>query len=123
MKNMRLQIEPQTGVRRTRGKRRSRLSCAFVSPARLLNRRNAGLVAAVLFSATRMSAAQKDFAIDGATLSLEEVTGEVGVTYQSMRYNRAANVWNFEVALTNRSARAFNGPFVLAIESFSGSSR
>src|SRR5207245_87286 len=37
-----------------------------------------------------------------------------------MRYNRAANVWNFEVALTNRSARAFNGPFVLAIESFSG---
>src|SRR5207245_3777708 len=101
----------QAGVRRTIGKRPSLLSCTFVSPARLMNRVNAELVSADFFSATLMSAAQKDFAINVATLSLDEVTSEVGVTYQSMRFNRAAHICNVQVILTNQSSRAFNGPF------------
>src|SRR6188508_1188252 len=75
-------------------------------------------------SATESSAqpAGKVFTLSGATLSLEEATTDLGVYYTSMRYNRAANVWNVEVSLTNRSPRTWLGPVVLLVESFSGTS-
>ncbi len=75
-------------------------------------------------SATESSAqpAGKVFTLGGATLSLEEATTDLGVYYSSMRYNRAANVWNVEVSLTNRSPRTWLGPVVLLVDSFSGTS-
>src|SRR2546426_78279 len=67
-----------------------------------------------------LSAAQKLFNLNGVTVSLEDVTSDLGVYYQSMRFNRATRIWNVEVILTNQSARVFNGPFILLVESYSG---
>src|ERR1043166_6570611 len=66
--------------------------------------------------------AGKVFTLGGATLSLEEATADLGVYYTSMRYNRAANVWNVEVSLTNRSSRTWLGPVVRLVGGFSGNS-
>ncbi len=65
-------------------------------------------------------AADKVFNFGAATLTLQEVTGDVEVRYQSMRLNRALNVWNVEAILTNRSGRTLQGPFALSIESYTG---
>jgi hypothetical protein len=56
----------------------------------------------------------------GVTLALEEISDEAGVMYQAMRLNRALNVWNVEVLLTNLTDRTLEGPFVLLVESSSG---
>ena len=37
-----------------------------------------------------------------------------------MRLNRALNVWNVEVSIKNKSTRELRGPFVLYVQSFSG---
>jgi len=63
-------------------------------------------------------AQQKTFVLRGASLSLEDATTDVGVFFSSMRFNRASNVCNFEVGLTNHSARGLSGPVVLLVDSF-----
>jgi RHS repeat-associated protein len=68
----------------------------------------------------QLSAAEKAFTLSGANLTLEDVSSEVEVRYRSMRLNRAQNVWNVEVTLTNKGSRVFRGPFVLLIDSFAG---
>ena len=60
------------------------------------------------------------FTLDGAAVRLEEATNEVAVLFQAMRFNRAAQVWNVEVALTNITTKAIPGPFVVLIDGFSG---
>src|SRR5437879_12809208 len=82
--------------------------------------RRLGVLLLLLLCCQPLPAAEKNFTVSGVTLSLEEVSSAVGVTYQSMRFNRAAHIWNVEVVLTNQSTRAFNGPFVLSVESYSG---
>ncbi len=69
-----------------------------------------------------LPAAEKTFALNGATLALEEATADVGVVFTALRFNRAARVWNVEASLTNRSAQTWQGPFVVLVESFSGTS-
>jgi RHS repeat-associated protein len=67
-----------------------------------------------------LSAAEKAFTLSGVNLTLEDVSSEVEVRYRSMRLNRAQNVWNVEALLTNKSSRVIQGPFVLFVESFTG---
>ena len=69
-----------------------------------------------------MLAAEQRFTLNGATLSLRDSMPDVSVFFTSMRFNRAANIWNVEVSLTNRASRAFKGPFVLLVDSFAGTS-
>ncbi len=73
-------------------------------------------------SASSLLAAENTFSLNGTTLTLTEATADVGVFFTSMRFNRAANVWNVEASLTNRSLRAWQGPLVMVVESFSGTS-
>lgn len=63
-------------------------------------------------------AGEKMFTLGGATLSLQDVSAEVEVRYQSMRLNRALNVWNVEARLTNPGNRTLQGPFLLLIDEF-----
>ncbi len=87
-------------------------------------RRYVPLLALVGISAVADSAVAdvRTFSLGEATLSLEDVTPEVGVVFTSLRFNRALNIWNVEVSLTNRSPRTFQGPLVLLVENFSGTS-
>ncbi|HZR16109.1 MAG TPA: Ig-like domain-containing protein, partial [Verrucomicrobiae bacterium] len=75
---------------------------------------------ALLSTSPPAQAQQKTFVLRGANISLQEATADVDVFFSSMRFNRALNVWNFEVSLTNHSARQLNGPVVLSIDSFTG---
>ena len=77
---------------------------------------------AMLLLAPSVQAQQKTFQLSGASLSLLEVSSDVDVFFSSMRFNRISNVWNFEVSLTNHSPRQLNGPVVLSIDSFTGTS-
>src|SRR6266480_1028731 len=70
----------------------------------------------------QLIAAEKAFTLGGAVLTLEDVSADVEVRYRSMRLNRAQNVWNVEALLTNRSSRVIQGPFVLLVDSFTGTS-
>lgn len=69
---------------------------------------------------SQLFAADRAFTLSGVSLTLEDVSSEVEVRYRSMRLNRAVNVWNVEVTLTNKGTRTFRGPFVLLIDSFAG---
>jgi RHS repeat-associated protein len=67
-----------------------------------------------------VQAAEREFTLAGKQVRLQDVSGEVGVHYQAMRFNRAALTWNVEVIITNKSTRTLEGPFVLLIDSYSG---
>ena len=64
----------------------------------------------------------REFVLGGAHFELREVTRDVDVYFTSMRLNRALNQWNVEVTLSNRTAQPLNGPLVLVVDSFSGTS-
>ncbi|HSH15725.1 MAG TPA: hypothetical protein VLD18_06815, partial [Verrucomicrobiae bacterium] len=68
----------------------------------------------------RLSAQEQTFQLNNADITLAEATPDVAVYFTSMRLNRALNVWNVEVAVTNTSARVLPGPLVLLVDSFSG---
>ena len=78
------------------------------------------LVAAGFWSDTRAQSGEKVFRWNNAELTLAEVTPETAVYFRSMRLNRALDVWNVEVTVSNRSGRILNGPLVLLVDSFSG---
>jgi hypothetical protein len=65
-------------------------------------------------------AAEQTFNLAGVPFTLTDVSADVGVLYQSMRLNRAQNVWNVEISLTNRSGRVLAGPLIVSVESFTG---
>ena len=69
---------------------------------------------------TDSSATDASFNLNGVVLTLTEAGADAGVHFQSMRLNRAQNVWNVEVWVTNRSVRVLQGPLVLRVDSFSG---
>jgi RHS repeat-associated protein len=79
------------------------------------------LLSVCLFS-SHCLAAEKTLTVAGANVTLADVTGETEVFYSSMRLNRALNVWNVEVTVKNKSSRELHGPFVLYVESASGTS-
>jgi len=79
-----------------------------------------GFVVALLCVSGELKAAEKAFTLSGANLTLEDVSAGVEVRFRSLRLNRAQNVWNVEALLTNKSSRLLRGPFVLSVESFTG---
>ncbi len=76
----------------------------------------------LLLAQTAHCAEQRAFVIGGASVTLEDVTADTAVFYTSMRLNRAANVWNVEVAVSNRASRVIAGPVVLLVTSFTNTS-
>ncbi|MBX3733953.1 MAG: Ig-like domain-containing protein [Verrucomicrobiae bacterium] len=78
------------------------------------------LVAAGFWSDARAQSGEKVFRWNNAELTLAEVTPETAVYFRSMRLNRALDVWNVEVTVSNRSGRILNGPLVLLVDSYSG---
>src|SRR5437868_1979675 len=65
------------------------------------------------------AAETKTFSIAGASVILDDFSAELDVYFRSMRFNRAQQVWNADVVLSNRSTVAISGPFVLQITSAS----
>ena len=63
---------------------------------------------------------EKDFVVQGARVTLEDVTETVAVNYQAMRFNFSHDMWNVEVFLLNQGEDALSGPFLLLIDSFTG---
>lgn len=79
------------------------------------------LLAAVVLLPLRADAqTEQAFHLNGGDITLQEASSDVSVYFSSMRLNRALNVWNVEVAVTNTSARVLAGPLVLLVDSFSG---
>lgn len=78
------------------------------------------LLLLALFS-TDAFPAERTFSLGGANIILEDVSGDLEAHFRSLRFNRAQNVWNAEVILTNRSSRVVQGPFLLSLDSISGS--
>jgi RHS repeat-associated protein len=64
----------------------------------------------------------REFSLSGVTIDLEDVTSQSDVYFTSMRLNRALNVWNVELAVSNKSSQALSGPIVLLVDGFSGTS-
>ncbi len=62
------------------------------------------------------------FTLGDASFTLIDVTPNTAVYFTSLRLNRALNVWNIDVTLSNRSAATVVGPMVLLVDSVSGSS-
>ena len=64
---------------------------------------------------------EREFAFGSTSLVLGEVTTNTAVYFTSMRLNRAANVWNVEVSVSNRSSQVLTGPIVLLADTVAGS--
>src|SRR5262249_40925220 len=60
------------------------------------------------------------FSISGASVILDDFSAELDVYFRSMRFNRAQQLWNAEVVISNRTSEAISGPFVLQITSTAG---
>lgn len=76
---------------------------------------------AAFASATRSNAQiELAFPLNGTDITLAEATPDVAVFFRSMRLNRALNVWNVEVSVTNTSQRVLAGPLVLLVDGFTG---
>ena len=84
-------------------------------------RRGLGFVTmAAVFLAASASAQDRTFTLQGSTLRLQDLSSEAEVFFQSMRYNRASNVWNLEVTIRNKGNRDINGPVILSIDGITG---
>jgi RHS repeat-associated protein len=67
-----------------------------------------------------VQAQEKVFRLQGVDQALVNVSPETDVYFRSVRLNRALNVWNVEVTVSNKTSRTLSGPVVLLIESFQG---
>ncbi len=74
-------------------------------------------LAALCCCAAATAAESKLFSISGASVLLDDFSAELDVYFRSMRFNRAQQVWNVDVVLSNRTAETISGPFVLQISS------
>ena len=81
-----------------------------------------GCLAAVTLALVTAAAELKEFRLNNVPLTLEEVTSEVEVQFQSMRFNLAQQVWNVDVTVSNRAGRVLPAPLALLVDSFSGTS-
>ncbi|MBL9172703.1 MAG: Ig-like domain-containing protein, partial [Verrucomicrobiales bacterium] len=78
------------------------------------------LIGGGVIGANRTVAADKTFRIQDSDVVLAEVTPDADVYFRSMRLNRAQNVWNVELVVSNKSSRTLTGPLVLLVDSFQG---
>lgn len=87
------------------------------------NRINFTSIAALfLMVAVGLSAAEKVFTIGGAQVSLQDLSGDVMPNFAAMRFNRALNIWNVDLSLANGSQNSLQGPFIVVVDSYSGTS-
>ena len=68
----------------------------------------------------RIRSRQKNLQFRGRGSFAGGCVAQVEVRYQAMRLNRALNVWNVEAVLENKGTRVLQGPVVLLVDSFSG---
>ncbi|HAM72524.1 MAG TPA: hypothetical protein DCM86_12855, partial [Verrucomicrobiales bacterium] len=69
----------------------------------------------------RSAGSAATFPLSGTSLVLSEVTNaEAAVFLQSMRFSKPAQAWTVDISISNRSARPFQGPVVLRIDAFTG---
>src|SRR5687768_8577501 len=61
---------------------------------------------------------EKIFPYQGESVVTRELTDETQVFFQAMRLNRALNVWNVEVTISNKSSEVLSAPLFLSVESF-----
>ncbi len=90
-------------------------------------RRVLPLIALLVFSILGIqipsaNAQTREFVIGQTTLQLEDVTTNAAVYFTSMRLNRAQNVWNVEITVSNKSDRVFIGPVIVLVDGFNGTS-
>lgn len=63
---------------------------------------------------------EQTFTLSGVEVTLIDVTPSTAVYFKSMRLNRALNVWNVEMLVSNRTETSIEGPLVVVIDSFTG---
>src|SRR5580658_1009598 len=64
----------------------------------------------------------RPFQLGGVTVDLQDVSSNVDVYFTAMHYNRAANEWDVNVTVSNKTALSQSGPMVLVVDSFTGTS-
>jgi RHS repeat-associated protein len=101
-------------------KRLHRLNMAIPKFIRASVARPSGM--ALFLAAGVAVAEERQFLLDGSPFTLRDVTTNVAIYFQSMRFNRALSVWNVEVTVSNHSSTALAGPLLLMVDSFSGTS-
>lgn len=83
------------------------------------SKRSLALVAGLLAGVA--AAQEREFPLSDTTFTLRDVTTNVAVYFQGMRFVRTTPpVWNVEATITNTSGETLPGPLVLVIESFTG---
>lgn len=60
------------------------------------------------------------FVLNDVSVTLADSTTRADVFFSSLRLNRALNVWNVEVTVSNRSSAVLSGPVVLLVDGYSG---
>ncbi len=80
------------------------------------------LVSALAFIDVPARGDQQRFQIDRVSITLEDATPNAAVYFTAMRLNRALNVWNVEVNVSNKSDQVLAGPLVLLVDGFNGTS-
>lgn len=64
----------------------------------------------------------RNFQLQQVSVTLTDVSADADVRFSSLRWNRALEVWNVEVSVSNKTASALSGPLVVWVESFRGTS-
>ncbi|MBK8001600.1 MAG: hypothetical protein IPK15_23580 [Verrucomicrobia bacterium] len=80
------------------------------------------LLGVSIFPSDANAQGEQMFVLNEVSVTLVDVTPDAAVFYSSMRLNRALNVWNVEMTVSNRSASTLSGPVVVLVDGFSGTS-
>lgn len=64
----------------------------------------------------------RNFQLQQVSVTLTDVSADADVRFSSLRWNRALEVWNVEVSVSNKTASALSGPLVVWVESYRGTS-
>jgi RHS repeat-associated protein len=80
------------------------------------------LLAGVVSAAVLAQARAYQFKLGDVTVDLQEVTTNVDVHFRAMRFNRAANEWDVDVTVSNKSALTISVPLVYLVDGVTGTS-
>ncbi len=80
------------------------------------------LLATVVSVAVLPQGRAYQFKLGDVSVDLQEVTTNVDVYFTAMRFNRAADEWDVDVTVSNKSALTISAPLVYLVDSFTGTS-
>jgi hypothetical protein len=81
------------------------------------------LLSRFLASSLLLAQAQAhQFTIGDVSFDLQEVTTNVDVDFRAVRFNRASNEWDVDLAVSNKSTVTISAPLVYLVDSFAGTS-